>query len=240
MPADPRSSVAALVPVWNGAAFLAQALESILAQVPAVDEVLVVDDGSSDESAALAESFGPRVRCLRRPHRGLAATRNEAVRSSRSDLIAFLDSDDLWPPGRLSLLLRALEENPDCGIAQGRLQRLVRSAAPPGWELVNESWRAPNLSTALIRRSAFATVGPFDEGLSPGDDVDWLLRARELGVREARVDSITLHYRRHEANLTNDVAMDRSSLLRVLGRSIARRRAGAPEEPPDGSVVRRS
>jgi glycosyltransferase involved in cell wall biosynthesis len=240
MAVDPRPTVAALVPVWNGEAFLAEALESILVQVPAVDEVLVVDDGSSDESASLAESFGPRVRCLRRAHRGVAATRNDALRSSRSDLIAFLDADDVWPQGRLSRLLRALEESPECGIAQGRLQRLVRSGGPTGWELVNESWRAPNLGTGLIRRSAFATVGLFDESLAAGDDVDWLLRARELGVRESCVDSITLHYRRHEANLTNDVAMDRSSLLRVLGRSIARRRAGGSQEPPDGSVAGRS
>jgi glycosyltransferase involved in cell wall biosynthesis len=240
MPVDPRFTAAALVPVWNGAAFLCEALESALAQEPAVDEVLVLDDGSSDESGAIAESFGPRVRCVRQEHRGLAAARNAALRASRSDLIAFLDSDDVWPRGRLARLLRALAENPGCGIAQGRLQRMVRSERTMRWELVDESWRAPNLGTALIRRSAFATVGPFDESVAGGDDVDWLLRARELGVRETRVDSITLHYRRHDGNMTNDVARDQSRLLRVLGRSIARRRAAASPRPSAAKLTEQS
>jgi glycosyltransferase involved in cell wall biosynthesis len=235
MPADTRSTVAALVPVWNGAAFLAEALESILSQEPAVDEVVVIDDGSTDGSGAIARGFGPRVRCVRQEHGGLAAARNAAVRESRSDLVAFLDADDVWPRGRLARLLRALEENPECGIVQGRLQRMVRDDRTMRWQLVDESWRAPNVATALIRRSAFTTVGPFDESVTGGDDVDWLLRAKEIGVREAHVEAITLHYRRHGGNMTNDVAADQSRLLRVLGRAVARRRAAAAtaeKEPP--------
>jgi glycosyltransferase involved in cell wall biosynthesis len=233
MPVERRPTVAALIPVWNGAAFLSEALESALAQKPAVDEVLVIDDGSTDGSAEIAQGFGPRVRCVSREHSGLAATRNAAVRLSQSELVAFLDSDDIWPRGRLALLLRALEENPECAIAQGRLQRLVRHDRTMRWELVSESWRAPNVATALIRRSAFATVGLFDESVAGGDDVDWLLRAREQGIREARVDSITLYYRRHDKNMSNDVATDQSRLLRVLGRSVARRRAAAAQPSSD-------
>jgi glycosyltransferase involved in cell wall biosynthesis len=240
MPVERRPTVAALIPVWNGAAFLSEALESVLAQEPAVDEVLVIDDGSTDESAAIAQSFGPPVRCVRREHSGLAATRNAAVRLSQSDRLAFLDSDDVWPRGRLALLLRALEENPGCQIAQGRLQRLVRSDRTMRWVLVSESWRAPNVATALIHRSAFATVGLFDETVAGGDDVDWLLRAREQGIREVRVDAITLYYRRHDHNMTNDVAADQSRLLRVLGRAVARRRAGAAQPSPNAPRDERS
>ena len=79
MAAEHRPTVAALIPVWNGAAFLAEALESALAQEPAVDEVVVIDDGSTDESGAIARGFGPRVRCVRQEHRGLAAARNAAL-----------------------------------------------------------------------------------------------------------------------------------------------------------------
>jgi glycosyltransferase involved in cell wall biosynthesis len=240
MPADRRRTVAALVPVWNGAAFLADALGSILAQDPAVDEVVVIDDGSTDGSAAIARGFGPRVRCVTRTHAGLAATRNAAVREARSELVAFLDADDLWPHGRLALLLRALEENPACDIAQGRLQRLVQDGRSMRWALVDESWRAPNVATALIRRAAFATVGPFDESVAGADDVDWLLRAKERGLREVQVDAVTLHYRRHAGNMTNDVAADQSRLLRVLGRAVARRRAAAGEAQPEAKPDERS
>lgn len=227
MPAERRPTVSALVPVWNGSEFLAEALDSILVQEPAVDEVVVIDDGSTDGSGDVARGFGPRVRCVRREHAGLAATRNAAVHEACGDLVAFLDADDLWPRGRLAGLLRALEENPACGIAQGRLQRMVRDQRTAGWELVDESWRAPNVATALIRRSVFAAVGPFDEGVAGADDVDWLLRAKEGGVREAHVEEVTLLYRRHGGNMTNDVAADQARLLRVLGRAVKRRRAAA-------------
>ena len=103
------------------------------------------------------------------------------------------------------------------------------------WELVNESWRAPNVATALIRRSAFAIVGPFDESVAGGDDVDWLLRAKEAGVREAQVEAITLHYRRHGGNMTNDVAADQSRLLRVLGRAVG----ASPRRGRDGAAAAR-
>jgi glycosyltransferase involved in cell wall biosynthesis len=225
--AERRPTVTALVPVWNGTAFLGEALDSILAQQPAVDEVVVVDDGSTDGSGDVARSYGARVRCVRRAHAGLAATRNAAVREAQSDLVAFLDADDLWPPGRIARLLAALGAEPGCGIVQGRLQRMVRDEQTMQWQLVNESWRAPNVATALIRREVFALVGPFDEGVAGADDVDWLLRAKERGVREAQVDAVTLLYRRHGGNMTNDVAADQSRLLRVLGRAVARRRSAA-------------
>ena len=231
----PGPTVSALMPVWNGIAFLGEALESILVQEPAVDEIVVVDDGSTDGSGDLARSFGPRVRCVRRAHAGLAATRNAAVREARCDLVAFLDADDLWPRGRLARLLAALAANPDCGIAQGRLQRMVPAGHDAGWQLVDESWRAPNVATALIRRDVFARVGPFDEKVAGADDVDWLLRAKESGVREAQVDAVTLLYRRHDGNMTNDVAADQARLLRVLGRAVARRRAAAAGQGPSGT-----
>ncbi|HZR83430.1 MAG TPA: glycosyltransferase family A protein [Candidatus Binatia bacterium] len=240
MPAERRATVSALIPVWNGAAFLSEAIASALAQEPAVDEVVVIDDGSTDESGAIARSHGPRIRCVRQEHSGLAAARNAALRSSRGDVVAFLDADDVWPPERLSRLLRALERNPDCEIAQGRLQRMVRDERTMRWELVDESWRAPNVATALIRRSAFEKVGLFDESVAGGDDVDWLLRARELGVRETVVDAITLLYRRHDGNMTNDVAADQRRLLRVLGRAVARRRAAVAPGSAGGKLGERS
>lgn len=221
------------MPVWNGIAFLGEALESILVQEPAVDEIVVVDDGSTDGSGDLARSFGARVRCVRREHAGLAATRNAAVREARGDLVAFLDADDVWPRGRIARLLAALAANPDCGIAQGRLQRMVPDGT--GWKLVDESWRAPNVATALIRREVFARVGAFDEKVAGADDVDWLLRAKEGGVREAQVDAVTLLYRRHDGNMTNDVEADQTRLLRVLGRAVARRRAAAAGQGPSGN-----
>ncbi len=80
MGGDRRPTVAALIPVWNGAAYLAEAIESVVAE--RVDEVVVVDDGSTDDSGAIAERFGPPVRCLRQANRGVAAARNAALQAA--------------------------------------------------------------------------------------------------------------------------------------------------------------
>src|SRR4051795_5122495 len=124
------ASIAVVIPVYNGERFLRDAIESVLAQSLPAAEVVVVDDGSSDRSAAVAEGFGPPVRVLRKPHRGVSAARNVGVEHSRSDLIAFLDADDRMKPDRLERQAAALAEAPAPAIALGREE--VRS--DPGLE----------------------------------------------------------------------------------------------------------
>jgi glycosyltransferase involved in cell wall biosynthesis len=96
-----RPAVSVVIPCYNGAAFLREALESVLVQTQVVLEAIVVDDGSTDDSAAIAASFGPPVRVLRQPNRGESAARNRGVRESRGEWIAFLDADDVWLPNRI-------------------------------------------------------------------------------------------------------------------------------------------
>jgi glycosyltransferase involved in cell wall biosynthesis len=224
MEAETRPLLSVMIPVWNGAAFLAEALASVLAEAAHPYEIVLVDDGSTDQTPAIARSFGGPLRYHRQAHAGLAVARNQALALAQGGLLAFLDADDRWPRGRVALLRRALDLHPDCGLAQGRLQRLVRTAGSDRFTLVDESWRAPSVCTALIRRSAFDRVGLFDTRFPNGHDVDWLLRARETGLAEIAIDDVTLHYRRHDANMTNDIAVDQPALLRVLARAVARRR----------------
>jgi len=227
MAAEERN-ISVLIPVWNGAEFLGEALASVQPEANHVLEIIVLDDGSTDDTPRIARSAGALVRYERQEHAGLAAARNAALRLAEGELLAFLDADDLWPPGRLAHLRRVLDADGRAAIAQGRLQRLTRSASGD-WEFVAEAHRAPSLCTALIRRSAFEVVGDFDERFLGGHDVDWLMRAREAGVGEAQSDAITLHYRRHDGNMTNDVAVDQPNLLRVLRASIERRRIAGRE-----------
>jgi len=228
--ANEPALLSVLVPVWNGAAFLAEALDSVRKDVTGPFEIVVVDDGSTDDTAAIARGFDVPLRYDLQAHAGLAVARNRLIELARGELIAFLDADDRWPRGRVSILERALAEHPECGLSQGRLQRLVRVDGADEFTLVDESWAAPSVCTALIRRDVFERVGGFDTAFPNGHDVDWLLRARELGVAFSGVDAVTLHYRRHEHNMTNDIAVDQPALLRVLARAVARRRnaAGSP------------
>src|SRR5512143_3730544 len=111
MSSEPLVSV--VMPVYNGARYLRQALESALAQTYRPLEIVVVDDGSTDETPAILAEFGTRIRALRQPNSGSAAARNAALDAARGELIAFLDADDLWLPQKLAVQVEYLREHPD-------------------------------------------------------------------------------------------------------------------------------
>src|ERR1035441_5323830 len=106
-------SISVVIPAYNRSRFIAETLESVLAQTLQPDEVLVVDDGSTDDTAAIAESFVPRVRVFRRSNQKQAAARNFGVMQATSEWIAFNDADDLWDPNKLELQMEELARHPE-------------------------------------------------------------------------------------------------------------------------------
>lgn len=225
--------VSVVIPVRNGAAFLAEALQSVQGQTRPADEIVVVDDGSTDDSAAIAEACDG-VLVLRQAQAGPAAARNAGVAATSGELIAFLDADDTWMPDKLALQVRELEAQPEVGgvlVAQRLL--LTPGVPPPYWAIradgtLNEravTGTAPP-STLLVRRAAWDLVGPMDPTMKVGEDTDWLLRAAELGVRIERMDAVLLNRRIHSGNLTRDELAMRRSLALALKRRLDRRRAG--------------
>jgi glycosyltransferase involved in cell wall biosynthesis len=230
-PSSPRKDpvVSVVIPVHNGERFLGEAVESVLAQEGAPLEVLVVDDGSTDGSAHVAARFGSPVRCLSQAHAGIASARNTGIRAARGDLLAFLDADDLWTPGRLRLQIDRLAADPALDCVFG----LVEHFRDPGASLRFEVWapeRAPGLlpGAMLIRRAAFLRVGPFDETWRLGEFVEWQLRAEERGLRREILPVVVLRRRIHDANTTARLAVDRGEYLRVLRTVLRRRAAGTP------------
>jgi glycosyltransferase involved in cell wall biosynthesis len=221
-------TVSVIVPVRDGAAYLGDALASVLAQDVAPLEVIVVDDGSTDGSAAVAAAAGPSVRVLAGSFGGAAAARNAGVAAARGDLLAFVDHDDLWAPRRLARQVAALCRAPAVELVLGLTQRFRDEAGarvalgPPAPE--------PSFGAVLATRRAFELVGPLDAGRAFDEDVDWFLRAREARV-PARLDRVLVqHYRRHATNATNRRAADVRAFFEAIRDSIARRRA------PDGTV----
>jgi glycosyltransferase involved in cell wall biosynthesis len=221
--------VSVIVPVHNGEAFLGQALDSALAQTWEPIEVIVVDDGSTDGSGAIAGARA-RVRVLRQTHQGQAVARNQAVAASRGELIAFLDADDLWPPTKLAVQAGYLRDHPEVGGVLGRQKLLIEPGVPlPPWVereggLERAGGGAQPLSL-VTRREVWDLVGPFTPGLLFADDTDWLMRAHELEVRIEMLEEVVLYRRIHGANITyDDDAMQRGLGLALKGR-IDRRRA---------------
>ena len=129
---EPRPLVSAIVPVHNGERYLGAALESIFAQRYEPLEVIVVDDGSRDGSVAVAAQFA--VRLVRQENRGVAAARNRGLAEARGDLLAFLDQDDAWPPGKLDTQVAFLAANPAVDFVLGAIAVLAEpGVAPPRW-----------------------------------------------------------------------------------------------------------
>ncbi|AUB80679.1 glycosyltransferase family 2 protein [Candidatus Thiodictyon syntrophicum] len=222
--------VSIIIPVFNGEEFLAAALASIREQDYASSEIIVVDDGSTDGTGKLVRGLGTDICYLYQGNAGPAAARNRGLAAAQGDLIAFLDADDWWPYDSLSRRVSCLVDDPQRSGVIGYTQLMIGagSAAPVG---DYSPWGAPqatlNLGGVLIQHNAFSRVGGFDETQAYAEDAEWLLRAREAGLRFAVQRTVTLMARRHSGNMTNRLAPSLRFLAQALHHSLARRRAAA-------------
>jgi glycosyltransferase involved in cell wall biosynthesis len=218
-------AVSVVIPVRDGERYIGDALDSVTAQRYEPAETIVVDDGSSDRSAAIARRHGAQV--IASEGRGVAHARNLGVVAARGELIAFLDADDVWTRGSLSLRVEYLETRPELGCVFGRIQEFVDPATPPRLRrgLVTDE-RVGTMSTFIGRRAVFAKVGGFDESLAIGEDLDWIARVQDGGIRRGYIDQVCALRRLHPASTTAlDPDLTRRSLTRVLRTSLNRRRS---------------
>jgi glycosyltransferase involved in cell wall biosynthesis len=210
-------SISVVIPAYNAARFIAETLESVLAQTLLPDEILVIDDGSSDNTATIAESFGPLVRVIRRTNHGQAASRNIGVQQAASEWIAFIDSDDLWEPGKLELQMAELALHPQAGICytarlnlieDGGIVRgnLITPVPPPdaiGPSLHRSTTFLP--SSVVIRRTAFLAIGGFNTHFRIMEDWELWLRLLNAGTEFAACPWPLLRYRVHPTSVSHNV-----------------------------------
>jgi glycosyltransferase involved in cell wall biosynthesis len=219
-----------VIPVFNGAGCVGEAVASALAQDHRPLQVIVVDDGSTDGTAAVVEALAaPEVELVRQPNRGHGAAKNTGVARAGGGYVAFLDADDVWLPGKLTAQLALLEAHPEVGFTVCGMRTVVTedaAAALSPRQLERITAPAPGwLPSALVaRRSVFDVVGGFDESLRYGNDTDWFARARAAGVASAVLDEVLLERRLHGGNQSMEVDEMHGELLRVVRSSIARRR----------------
>jgi glycosyltransferase involved in cell wall biosynthesis len=220
-------SVSVVIPVFDGERFLAEAIASAKAQTYPPLEVVVVDDGSRDDSAEVAARLGARV--LRRPHLGASAARNAGIAAARGDLIAFLDADDRWPVERLAVQVQRFTQRPDLGFVLGRARLFLDPGSPrPTWFTDPEAGETVLArETVVARRELFDRVGAFNESIDICEDFDWLVRCRDAEIPYEVLDDVVLEYRVHDANTGLSRRADLElGLLRTLRSSVQRKRAG--------------
>jgi hypothetical protein len=216
----PRISV--IIPVFNGVRFLPGAVRSVLAQdYPSLD-IIVVDDGSTEDVAAAVRALPADVRLFRQENAGPAAARNRGIREATGELLAFLDVDDEWPAGNLRYMSGVLCRSPGLDVVIGHNQ-LMRGEADGfvGNPLETFPW---SIAAALFRREVFTRIGVFDEALRFGEDADWFKRAEESNLTIERLPNICLLVRRHAGNMTRGKSMIELNGLRVLKKALDRQR----------------
>ncbi len=226
------SRISVIVPVYNHEAYVAQALRSALDQSFPAHEILLVDDGSTDGSAAVAAGI-PGVKVLRRPNGGIGAARNTGLRAATGDAFAFLDADDRWHPDKLRLQREALLCRPELDMVFSmarqflspdlseaeRAQRKVEQEVVPG----------RMAGTMLIRRGSFERVGEFRGDLRTAEFLDWYARAQALGLKDEMLPEVLYERRIHAANHGVRERGARGDYFRALKASIDLKRKAEAE-----------
>ena len=237
-----RPVISVIVPVFNGAAFLGDAIRSVLAQNYHPLEIIVVDDGSTDNTAEAATSFGQDITYHFQENAGPPAARNQGLSMAGGDVIAFLDADDLFVPDKFAQQLARFNRTPELDVVIGRQVYESLDGRPVVAE--NSPERAEGLSLqlgcGLFRQRAFEKVGVFNAALKHSDDWDWFLRAREMGISMVIHRDLVLRQRVHENNLTRQRDEGAKYQRLAFKLSLDRRRANggrAVSLPPLASYI---
>jgi len=218
------SRISIVSPAFNAAAFYDAWIGTIQAQEYPNLEVVLVDDGSTDNLEERARSGPSFLRYMRQENLGPAAARNAGIAAATGDLIAFLDLDDLWDPGHLHRLSQALAESPGSHIAQGLIRNYVREEGCGYY--CSESYRFINLGSAVFRRCVFEACGHFEETMRFAEDFDFMIRCWERGMRKWDVNEVSLLYHRHDANMTLRKNVIEMGGVLIYKRHLERLRAG--------------
>lgn len=220
--------ISVIIPAYNREGYLREAIDSILAQTAGRFEIIVIDDGSTDSTAAIAQSYGDPVQCHSQPNQGIGAALNHGLRLATGEWLAFLDSDDLWAPEKTPIQLAHFARHPQLDLVFGHGTEFISPEIPAGQITLGSRPTDPrpmqSYCALLARREAFLRVGRFDEKLALGQFIDWQARARALGLREDMVTATVLHRRIHGNNTTMRRHADYRDYLKILKDHLDRKR----------------
>jgi glycosyltransferase involved in cell wall biosynthesis len=234
--------VSTVVPVYNAERYLAAAVESVLAQRHRPLELIVVDDGSTDGTAAVARRFGDALRYEYQANAGQSEARNRGLALARGPLLAFLDADDRWMPDKLVLQVAALTAEPPLEAVFGHVRQFVSPDLSPA-AAARIRYHAEVMpghvpGAMLIRREAWERVGGFDARWHIGEFVHWWARATELGLRWRMLPEVVLERRLHEDNQGIRGRAESVQYVRILKAALDRRRALGARDGQGGASER--
>jgi GT2 family glycosyltransferase len=234
-------TISVVIPTFNRSGLLVEAIESVLRQTHPAREIIVIDDGSTDDTPQALARFGPRVTCQRQQNSGQAVARNLGIKLASGDFVAFLDSDDLWVERRLELQLAALTRQPQLDFLFGLEAKFDAEQQSEACEIQDPEVRARLLaldgevpsalelllrenvvptSTVLVRRSCCLAIPGMDPTIQPVEDYDFWLRLARQGARFGFVNAFLCRRRMHEGNLVKQWLRLRVATAAVLERHL--------------------
>ena len=226
-PSGDRPLVTVIIPVFNGQKFIREAVENVLQQNYPALEIIIVNDGSTDQTEAIIKQLPVDIRYFSQENGGPASARNRGIRDASGELITFLDADDLWPENNLHRLVAEILREPELEVVRGYAQLMEQNAQTKEFDFVgNPKESFPHyIAAAIYRKSVFAKVGLFDPMLRFGEDADWFIRATELNLNIRRLEETSLYVRRHGGNMTEGLNMVQLNVMKVFKKTLDRMRA---------------
>jgi glycosyltransferase involved in cell wall biosynthesis len=220
--------VSVIIPVFNGGRFIGEAIKSARTQDHRAIEIIVSDDGSTDDSAQAAERSGADL-IVSGPNEGPAAARNRALVVAKGSYLAFLDADDVMKPSKISRQLTLLDSRASLGLVLTGFETLVEEGAelPTLIRMQEQQKQGAGFAamSALVRPEVFDRVGTFDVGYKVGSDTQWLWRVRQAGIEIGTIDEPLFIRRVHGANVTYQDTQVRGGLLRAAREHLNRVRS---------------
>lgn len=220
-------SISVIIPVYNGERYIPEAIESVLAQGYGNIEIIAVNDGSTDATEDVLRHYA-QVRYLYQTKKGASSARNNGIKCSSGEFLAFLDADDFWTKNKLKMQLSLFREKPDLDMVFGQVEQFYSPELEESLRgrIHLASSRMPGYvpGAMLVKRAAFLKVGLFNDGFRIGEFIDWYLRAVDYGLKSSLVSEVVLKRRIHDANTGIKERDSRKDYLRVLKASLDRRR----------------
>lgn len=230
--------ISVIIPTYNRASYIRDAIESILEQTYPVFEIIVVDDGSTDNTSEVIRLYGDRIRYFWQQNSGPGAARNRGIKEAKGDYVAFLDSDDIWVQNKTKIQMDFFSKHPHLDIIFGDMANFSETednnmpeiknpkthnyfvAHSSDIEQIFDCLIIGNLiptPTVICRRACISRIGFFDEKLKIAEDYDYWLRAARI-CRFGFINAVLIKRRRHDDNLINDWACMKMAALDVLNR----------------------
>lgn len=195
--------ISCVIPVYNGERFLAEAIDSALAQTHPPVEILVIDDGSTDGTAEVAAGYRSHVTYCFQEHTGPATARNRGIETARGDLVAILDADDRWHPEKLARQAARFAARPELGISLTHMRNVWVPELAHEEQQLRGTFASPlSIQSLVARRELFATLGLFDVEAWHKDVIGWLIRAYQHGAVVDTIPEVLVDRRIHQMNLS--------------------------------------